>query len=396
MKRRIHFLLILLILLTACQAAFAQEAEDLTKRCTLKATVDQERVNRINNGRYDQYWSGTGGSLTIRLPEGEACQGISLSFFRDAAPLTVYVMTDMGMWKREAVYADGFRNAYIPVQARGEISVSASNGQAEWALSALSVWGEGELPESVQRWTSWQPDEEADLLLFATHPDDELIWFGGLIPYYTVERDMKVQVAYADGAYSPSRVNELLDGLWHCGVRRYPELGPFRDFKVKSEGLVRGRWGKNAAETWCTAVIRRYRPKVVVTHAQNGESGHNQHKVLSKAVVNAATEWAGNAEKDPDSAKSYGTFTPQKLYLHRYGKEQTFLDWTQPLSTFNGKTGAEIAQEAFDKHISQDRSGYRIYVSGPNDSRYFGLYYSLVGPDEARDDLFEHIENSGE
>ena len=396
MKRKMLILILLLMTAAclACLGARAETAADLTNECRLSATVDDEHRERIRDGRYEWYWTGTGGSLTITLPEGKPCQGISLSFFRQTVPLYISVREPTGIWREAAAYSDPFRNAYIPVQAATAVNIRPQNHEDVLKLSALTVWGEGELPDSVQRWRQWEEGETADLILFACHPDDELIWFGGLIPYYTVQRQKKVLVAYAVGQYSARRVNELLDGLWACGVRLYPELGAFDDLYGFGEGVVLNRWGREAAEAWCTGLLRRYRPLVVVTHAANGESGHVQHVLLHKAVVTAATEWGGNPAKDPASAERFGLYTPLKLYVHQYGKNQVFLDWTQPLSAFSGKTGAEVAAEAFRRHISQARSGYKIYVSGPNDSRFFGLYDTSVGPDEACDDLFEHIDST--
>ena len=390
--KRLMLILLMVLLAAACVSARAETAADLTKECRLSATVDNEHRERIRDGQYEWYWTGTDGSLTVTLPEGKACQGISLSFFRQTVPLYVSVKEPTGVWREAAAYEDPFRNAYIPVRAETAVNIRPQNQGDVLKLSALTVWGEGELPDSVQRWTAWEEGEEADLILFACHPDDELIWFGGLIPYYTVQREKKVLVAYAVGNYSAKRVNELLDGLWTCGVRKYPELGNFDDLKGFGERVVLGRWGQEGAETWCTELLRKYRPKVAVTHAATGESGHIQHIILHKAVVKAVTEWSGDPEKAPESAERYGAYTPLKFYVHLHKKNQVFLDWTQPMPAFGGKTGLEVAKEAFRKHRSQIRSGYKIYVSGPNDSRYYGLYYTAVGPDTACDDLFENIE----
>lgn len=396
MKQKAFILFLMLALLCVTGAASAETAADLTEECKLSATVDSEHRERIRDGQYEWYWTGTGGSLTITLPKGKACQGISLSFFRQTVPLYISVQEPTGVWREAAAYNDPFRNAYIPVYAETAVNIRPQNQEDVLKLSALTVWGEGELPDSVQRWTAWEEGEEADLMLVVCHPDDDLIWFGGLIPYYAGQLHKKVLVAYAVGQYSARRVNELLDGLWTCGVRLYPELGTFDDLNGFGERVVLRRWGKEAADAWCTGLLRRYRPKVTVTHAANGESGHVQHVVLHKAVVAAVTEWSADPTKDPASAERYGVYTPLKFYVHQHKKNQIFLDWTQPLSAFSGKTGQEVAAEAFRRHISQIRSGYKIYVSGPNDSRYFGLYSSAVGPDEACNDMFEHLENESE
>ena len=58
-----------------------------------------------------------------------------------------------------------------------------------------------------------------------------------------------------------------------------------------------------------------------------------------------------------------------------------------------GLTAFEVAERAFDCHLSQRRS-YRVYGADyPNyDCHVYGLYRSLVGPDEAKNDLTEHLD----
>ena len=50
----------------------------------------------------------------------------------------------------------------------------------------------------------WQDLDKAELMLLVAHPDDELLWFGGLLPTYAGQRGLKVQVVYA-AAPSPFR-----------------------------------------------------------------------------------------------------------------------------------------------------------------------------------------------
>lgn len=57
----------------------------------------------------------------------------------------------------------------------------------------------------------------------------------------------------------------------------------------------------------------------------------------------------------------------------------------------DGRTGQEVAAEAFKKHISQQKTHDHIYMGGSYDSQRYGLYYSTVGLDVAKNDLFEHV-----
>ena len=96
-------------------------------------------------------------------------------------------------------------------------------------------------------------------MLLVAHPDDELLWFGGLLPTYAGDRHLAVEVVYAVPA-TPVRRLELLDGLWTCGVTAYPELLHMRDARSDTlEGQYK-KWSKTAFYDKVTDAIRRYRP----------------------------------------------------------------------------------------------------------------------------------------
>ena len=80
-----------------------------------------------------------------------------------------------------------------------------------------------------------------------------------------------------------------------------------------------------------------------------------------------------------------------KCYLHLYAENIIDMDWQQPLEAFGGETAFQVAEEAFRCHKSQQSTDYRVKDSGPCDCSLFGLYRTLVGPDEAKDDFFEHL-----
>ena len=82
----------------------------------------------------------------------------------------------------------------------------------------------------------------------------------------------------------------------------------------------------------------------------------------------------------------------KKLYLHEYEKNKVSMDWTQPLESFGGKTGFDIAGEAFLYHVSQVKIGhYEFKPVGDHDNTAFGLYYTAVGPDQGKNDFMENI-----
>lgn len=365
------------------------QAQNLTKACVISGTVDQRHVARLMDDKYPTYWDGTGGELTITLPEGVSAQGVSISFFRNAPALRVEALNGQNEWTQVAAFEDAYLNAYIPFDAAGSFRLRAADPAAVLKISKFSVWGEGKLPASVERWT--RLEENADLMLVVTHPDDDIIWFGGLLPTYAGEKGKKVMAVYVAGEPSAQRKNELLEGLWTCGVHYYPEIGPFPDLNARNLEIARNKWGKDAAAEYITGLLRKYRPPVVVTQDIKGEYGHFQHILTVQSVIEAVTKMAADPAYAKESAALYGVFSPSKLYLHRWRKNEIVFDWSQPLSAFDGRSGFDVADEAFEKHVSQKKTHYYVYRSGTYDSQRMGLYWTAVGPDEDKNDIFEHV-----
>lgn len=268
--------------------------------------------------------------------------------------------------------------------------------QEKTEISGLYAFSEGELPDWVQAWEP--PCETADILLFPTHSDDEFIFFGGLLPSYAGEQGLDVQVAYLVDHYEweRQRWHELLDGLWTAGVRHYPVNGGFSDGKFASMDETIRYYDAEQILNWQVETLRRFRPLVVAGHdARRGEDGSWTH-ALNGQSLREAVVLAGDADYDPESARQYGTWDTPKLYLHLYGDTPTVLDYETPLARFSGKTAFQMAVEAFACHKSQQNYGYIVYgADAPYyDSHVFGLVRSLVGEDEARNDLMEHIQRS--
>ena len=57
-----------------------------------------------------------------------------------------------------------------------------------------------------------------------------------------------------------------------------------------------------------------------------------------------------------------------------------------------GRSAYDVANDAWHCHLSQQQTKYEVYMDGPYDSQIFGLYRSLVGPDELHNDFFEHLD----
>ena len=84
---------------------------------------------------------------------------------------------------------------------------------------------------------------------------------------------MNVVVAYM--SYSnTTRRSELLNGLWHMGLRQYPVIGDFGDVYMRSLDDAYAHWTKRKSRAYITELIRQYKPDVMITHDINGEYGH--------------------------------------------------------------------------------------------------------------------------
>ena len=261
-------------------------------------------------------------------------------------------------------------------------------------LRAEELWAfsPGRTPDWVQLWQ--EPCERAELLLFPTHADDEFVFFGGVIPKY-VERGLDIQVVYMISHYHSDRARcgELLDGLWHAGIRHYPVINDAPDRECR--GLDEAIWiyKEEPFLSFQVEQIRRFRPLVIVSHAENGEYKQGAH-MLCTHCLEQAVELASDGSYQPESAEKYGLWDTPKTYLHLYGpeEERTVLDYETPLEAFGGRSAYEVASEAFALHRTQQQWHFRVYgFDSPYDSHSFGLYRSTVGPDEAREDLFEHV-----
>ena len=305
------------------------------------------------------------------------------------------------------------RIRYIPEYLEVCVDVSALKSNAlsltftgQVNVCDVYAFGEGELPDWVQRWSP--PCEKADLLLISTHADDEHLYFAGILPYYAAELGCAVQVAYfADHVARPHRRHELLKGLWKAGVRNYPVIGSVPDAYSETEeqavkNLAAAGMSRDDALLQQLRLIRRFKPQVVVTHDLEGEYGHGQHMLCASTALEAAA-LAADPESDPASVSLYGAWDLPKLYLHLYPDNQITLNWDFPLDAFGGETAFRVSQSAFLCHASQTNSKFDDWIFGENGEItkaseietyspcLYGLARSTVGADMNKNDFLENI-----
>ena len=283
----------------------------------------------------------------------------------------------------------GFLHEYLALpEAVTELDIEFSGLSP---LCEVRLFTTGAAPEDVQVWQP--PCEQADVLLFPSHADDDVIFFGALAAQ-CVDRGLTVQVAYLVNHYDwQPRPQELLDALWTMGIRNYPVIGPFPDHYVLSLEAARQSFGEENVIAYQVELLRRFKPLVAVGHDREGEYGHGAHR-LNALALEQAVVYAADASYDPDSAAQYGVWDTPKLYLHFAEENPIFLDVETPLASFGGKTAFEVASEAMLCHESQLQYAHRPTLASEEFPRYdcrrFGLVRSLVGADTGND-IMEHL-----
>jgi len=254
-----------------------------------------------------------------------------------------------------------------------------------------------------------EPLEQADLLLFSAHADDEHLFFAGILPFCAAN-GIKAQVVYVTNHDDfPARNVELRNGLWAVGIRNSPVIAHFPDLfsETLNEALrVYGRRGFSMEDFIMFHVenIRRFKPLVVVGHDIDGEYGHGTH-ILSAAAIMRAVELAGGNEYHAESLAQYGSWDVPKTYLNQWKERNIKLSIDEPLLYFEGKTAFQVSQYGFSYHKSQHWTMFNRWLNGTAQAPItssaqirnhppgrFGLFRTLVGDDsENADNFFENI-----
>ena len=404
MKNRLRFLIaLLLFLLSCCMCTFAfankETAEDITSFAKFSPRSPKHGLTSLSDRKYTTPWETAQSKnpyVQALLPADKPCSSLYICFGK--MPAKWEVQTQKGeSWVTLISGSAEYLHAYVllpePVSSLRIVAVSLK--KTSLLINELFLFSKGDIPDFVQR---WEPTfEKADLLLMAAHPDDELLFMGGTIPYYGVVQEKKVVALYMTPS-NTTRSSELLNGLWSMGVRNYPVIAPFGD--GYSSNLEKGytRWGgKEKVRDYITGILRKYQPSVVVTHDIQGEYGHGAHKVLADAAIWCA-QHAADPAVYPASAEAFGTFDVPKLYLHLYEQNPIVMNWRVPDKSLDGRTPLQAAQDAYAFHVTQQNAGtavigkdFEVTDEGEFACNQFGLYRSTVGLDTGKNDFFENI-----
>lgn len=369
-------------------------AEDIASSCTFHASSN-DKLFRLTDGKlkssyegkaYKQNW------IEITAPKNKPIYGLYMIWDDKSSEVSLEIWDPKldAFTSYYTVNTGKYLHEYLALNGVEAVRFSSTDNEGTIPLTELSVFSEGTLPDWVQ---VWEPScTDADLLVLVTHPDDELLFFGGTLPWYSIEKNLHVAVAYMT-CRNATRYHEMLNGLWTCGVHEYPYLIGLVDktATVKMSTTYKQWGGVDIALDAVANMLNQCNPSVICTQDLGGEYGHGAHMALADVCLRIIC----NDERILEHK-------PQKLYLHLYEENPIHLDWEIPMSSCSGKTSLQIAAQAFQCHESQlglsakmkngKKYRFEVVAGGPLDNGRFGLAYSSVGNDVECNDFMEHVQ----
>lgn len=385
-------------------------AQNISSRQMITHSVGVDTPGYLVNGREDD-GSNLSENATLTL-EYEGGMGYLYFIFNKVFDTYTVINNDTG--ERVVCGQNLFLHDLVDLKALFGTTVTSvtlefwGNGVTSNRINEMMVFTEGYLPGYVQNWKV-PKENEMDLILFSTHGDDDMLFFAGLLPYYSA-LDYEVLVVYmVDHSLRENvRHHEMLNALWSVGVTNYPQFGFTNDFRDESMEVTYALmeshgYTRDHIISYIVTNLRRYKPMVVVGHDFAGEYGHGQHKVYADCLA-AALELSADPESYPEMAKLYGTWDVKKAYFHSYAENPIVMDWDTPMEELGGYTPFEMTQlYGYPYHISQREYWVSDWINGRFYSiqkasqiqEYspcnFGLYYSTVGADVEKNDFFENV-----
>ena len=376
----------LLVLLACMISAGAEVAPDLTEQVLINDQAFEVRSpDKYRDKDHATYV--TRRKVTITAPPGQTIGSLELRYKQILPPAVRVEAYQNGGWVEIYRETPAFAAHYIPLPGEySQIRVSAINEELQ--VTEVKVLGPGEPPEHVQVWR--HPPKKVDMMLLSTHPDDEVLWFGGLLPYYAGEQGKDVLVVNAVYGWYARR-QELLDCLWTCGVDIYPVMLRYPDEDGQLEEIYQ-QWAHRDGSPYdkMVSLIRQYKPDVMVLHDVQGEYGHPAH-ILYSQIGRKAVPKAADPAEHWQSAQQWGVWDVPKTYIHLWDQNEILMNWRVPLEAFDGMSAIDVARLGMQCHRSQLGRGWRVSDGGSYDNRRFGLWRTTVGYDVLKKDMFENI-----
>ena len=321
--------------------------------------------------------------LQISIPEETDTAKLFLSFYSMPVP---YSVTEYDSEGNAITCTRPETDLLMPVlPVSGNTSVITVVPEASCTISECSLYTAGSDPAAFHTFS--KTSDKLDYLIVSAHPDDEQLYLGGVAPICS-DRGLKGTILYMT-CNRRERYTESLNACYTAGIRQMPLFLWLEDGTVK-QNMIWKHWDRDAVLLDLVRVLRRTRPEVVVTHHFGGEYGQGLHIATAEAVAESV-QLAADSTYDPGAEP----WQVKKLYIHMHDEITVTLPVNDPLPSFKGRTALEVTREAFRKHRSEFKKLHlEANASGPYDLSKYGLYYTTVGPDTGKNDLFENIPDS--
>jgi LmbE family N-acetylglucosaminyl deacetylase len=181
-------------------------------------------------------------------------------------------------------------------------------------------------------------DKQITIMAVHAHPDDEVVFTGGTLALYSSRGVRTVLVTTTGGEegeihdsdLDPEEARPRLGDIRREELRRavdilgidHLELLGYRDSGMAgTEPNQRPDNFHNAdrEEATCrlVALVRRYKPQVLITYDENGAYGHPDH-IMCNVITHAAFEKAGDQSYFPELGEPW---QPLKLYYTHWPEE---------------------------------------------------------------------------
>ena len=203
-------------------------------------------------------------------------------------------------------------------------------------------------------------------LQVGAHPDDE---DNALLAY--LARGVFMDTYYLVATYGEGGQNE-------CGPELYEALGVLRSQELESARRIDGahqlymgahdfgycksaaetftRWDRGALLASTVALLRKYRPDIVLTH-HDTVSGHGQHQAVGWIIQEAITAAADPAAFPEQLEQGLAPWTVPKLYVRAPSDQATVKVNVGAYSPILGMSFSELGQISRSMHKSQGMGG---------------------------------------
>lgn len=361
-----------------------ETAQELTKQCEFDFGAYEDADQYVLNNSVQSYATFRPGTVvTVSWTEDVPVASLCLQWFEVPTGVRIIQRDADGTELSNELLASN-PESIVPIESRAR-SLELRIEIKKEKLSQLHVFGAGTLPEPFFAWL--ETPDHLDYLLIATHPDDDVLYLGSVVPTYGAEQGYVGSIAYVT-CQTRRRMTEAESGAWTMGLRYRPLFLGFPDVPRNSSARLKATFVYEDVLRSIVQTYRKYHPVVVFAQDKDGEYGHWQHKLTSKAAVEAFT-LAADPTYDPESAAAYGTWQVQKVYLHLYPIARLRINANAPLAAFGGKDAFEVAKEAYKKHVTQQKTSFAVRRN--NGTYAFNQFGMAAGVVPAGSDVFDGI-----